>query len=77
MAAMQIFIPWSDELAEEYPDLVTRLVPYQPGMHCAHLADIDEAKMPRPENLNQGLNTGPIKTCPARTWPGPADGAGL
>lgn len=56
IAAMQVFVPYSDELAEKYPDLLTRLVPYQPGIRCAHLAGAGGAKstrgpmiQPRPE----------------------------
>jgi len=36
---MKIFVPWSEDLVEKHPDLLTRLVPYQPGMLCAHQAD--------------------------------------
>ena len=55
---MQIFVPYSDDLAKSYPDLVTRLVPYQPGMQCAHLAGPEEAKSdpaPRPEQGPEGV----------------------
>lgn len=51
---MQIFVPYSDDLAEHYPDLVTRLVPYQPGMQCAHLAGSEEARSNQAPRLEQG-----------------------
>ncbi len=55
IAAMQIFVPYSDDLAENYPDLVTRLSPYQPGMQCAHLAVPEDAKSHQAPGPEQGL----------------------
>ncbi len=50
MDAMKLFVPWSEELAEKHPDLVTRLVPYRPGMRCAHQAGTGEDPAARPEH---------------------------
>lgn len=33
---MDVFVPFRQELLERYPELVGRLVPYRPGLPCAH-----------------------------------------